>query len=283
VEVHAQLFMPPNGASGAKHPALLFFHGGSRRQMLLGWHYMYYYSNSYAMNQYLASRGYIVLSVNYRSGIGYGMKFREALRYGAAGASEFQDVMAAGRWLRARSDVDPKRIGLWGGSYGGYLTALGLARASDLFAAGVDMHGVHDWNHVIKGFIPAYDSVYYAQRAAVAYQSSPLNFIKTWRSPVLIIQGDDDRNVPFTESIYLAEALRKQGVPFEQLVFPDEVHDFLLYRSWVAAYHATADFFDRKLGADKAAASATSPGRGGPSASGPMTRPSAALTPSVEK
>lgn len=247
-EVHAQLFLPPHAARGERYPAILFFHGGSRRQMLLGWHYLYYYHNAYAMNQYLASRGYLVLSVNYRSGIGYGMRFREALHYGAAGASEFQDVMAAGRWLRARADVDPKRIGLWGGSYGGYLTALGLARASDLFAAGVDLHGVHDWNHVIKGFIPAYDSVYYARRAALAYRSSPLYFIKSWRSPVLIIQGDDDRNVPFTESIYLVEALRKQGVPVEQLVFPDEVHDFLLHRHWVAAYRAAADFFDRKLG-----------------------------------
>jgi dipeptidyl aminopeptidase/acylaminoacyl peptidase len=249
VTIHAQLFRPRDAAPGERHPAVVFFHGGSRRQMLLGWHYMYYYSNAYAMNQYLASRGYIVLSVNYRSGIGYGMAFREALRYGAAGASELQDVLAAGRWLQGRPDVDPARIGLWGGSYGGYLTALGLARASDLFAAGVDLHGVHDWNHVIKGFIPSYDSVYDAARARVAYRSSPLASISTWRSPVLLIHGDDDRNVPFTESVYLAEALRKHGVPFEQLVIPDEVHDFLLHRSWLAAYRAAADFFDRHLGA----------------------------------
>ena len=114
--------------------------------MLLGWHYMDYYNNSYAMNQYLASLGYIVLSVNYRSGIGYGLDFREALNYGATGASEFNDVLGAGLYLRSRPDVDPKRIGLWGGSYGGYLTALGLARASNLFAVGVDFHGVHDWS-----------------------------------------------------------------------------------------------------------------------------------------
>ena len=86
-----------------------------------------------------------MLSVNYRSGIGYGMNFREALNYGAGGGSEFNDVLGGGVFLKSRPDVDPKRIGLWGGSYGGYLTALGLARASDLFAAGVDMHGVHDW------------------------------------------------------------------------------------------------------------------------------------------
>ncbi len=113
--------------------------------MLLGWHYMYYYSNAYALNQYLANSGYVVLSVNYRSGIGYGLDFREALHYGAAGGSEYNDVQGAGVYLRTRADVDPARIGAWGGSYGGYLTAMALARASDLFRAGVDFHGVHDW------------------------------------------------------------------------------------------------------------------------------------------
>jgi len=245
MQIHGQLFLPRNAGDGARHPALVFFHGGSRRQMLLGWHYMLYYSNAYAMNQYLASRGYIVLAVNYRSGIGYGLNFREALNYGAAGASEFNDVEGAGLYLRARADVDPARIGLWGGSYGGYLTALGLARASDLFAAGVDMHGVHDWNTEIPTFASSYKPGERADFARLAWESSPLASISTWRSPVLLIQGDDDRNVPFAETVDLAEALRKQGVSFEQLVFPDEIHDFLMHRTWLAAYHASSDFFDK--------------------------------------
>src|SRR5206468_2996032 len=103
--IHGQLFRPANLRPGEQRPAVIFFHGGSRRQMLLGWHYMYYYRNAYALNQYLVSRGFVVLSVNYRSGIGYGMPFREALHYGAQGASEFQDVMAAGLYLRGRPDV----------------------------------------------------------------------------------------------------------------------------------------------------------------------------------
>ncbi len=247
LQVHGQLFLPPDAAGGARDPAVVFFHGGSRRQMLLGWHYMGYYSNAYALNQYLASRGYVVLSVNYRSGIGYGMKFREALNYGAAGASEFNDVLGAGLYLRGRSDVDPKKIGLWGGSYGGYLTALGLARASDLFAAGVDLHGVHDWNLEIPTFAPAYNPEKQQAAARLAWESSPLASVKTWRSPVLLIQGDDDRNVPFTETIHLVEALRRRQVDFELLVFPNEIHDFLLHRSWLRAYQAASDFFDRKL------------------------------------
>jgi dipeptidyl aminopeptidase/acylaminoacyl peptidase len=243
--IHAQLFLPPNAGDGARHPAIVFFHGGSRRQMLLGWHYMFYYSNSYAMNQYLASRGYIVLSVNYRSGIGYGLDFREALNYGAAGASEFNDVLGAGLYLRNRPDVDSRRIGLWGGSYGGYLTALGLSRASDIFAAGVDIHGVHDWNTEIPNFLSSYKPNERSDSARLAWESSPLSSVSTWRSPVLLIQGDDDRNVPFAEMVDLVEALRKQGVSFEQLVFPDEIHDFLLHRTWLAAYRAASDFFDR--------------------------------------
>jgi dipeptidyl aminopeptidase/acylaminoacyl peptidase len=247
MQIHGQLFLPANASDGSRRPAIVFFHGGSRRQMLLGWHYMYYYSNAYAMNQYLASRGYVVLSVNYRSGISYGLDFREALNYGAAGASEFNDVMGAGVYLRTRADVDPHRIGLWGGSYGGYLTALGLARASDLFATGVDIHGVHDWNTEIPNFAASYKPNQRADAARLAWESSPMSSISTWRSPVLLIQGDDDRNVPFAEMVDLAEALRKQGVSFEQLVFPDEIHDFLLYRNWLAAYHAASDYFDRHL------------------------------------
>jgi len=245
MRLHGQLFLPAQDAD--KHPAVVFFHGGSRREMLLGFHYMDYYSNAYAMNQYLASLGYVVLAANYRSGIGYGMDFREALNYGAAGASEFNDVLGAGLYLRGRADVDGARIGSWGGSYGGYLTALALARASDLFAAGVDLHGVHDWNIELGNWHASYDPNADPQAARVAWESSPLSSIKTWRSPVLLIQGDDDRNVQFSQTVKLAEALRAQGVYFEQRVFPDEIHDFLLHRNFVAAYTLGADFFNRKL------------------------------------
>jgi dipeptidyl aminopeptidase/acylaminoacyl peptidase len=247
MQIHGQLFLPPDHREGQRHPAMLFFHGGSRRQMLLGFHHRGYYHGAYAFNQVLASHGYVVLSVNYRSGIGYGLNFREAENYGAMGASEFNDVMGAGLYLRGRDDVDPHAIGLWGGSYGGYLTALGLARASDLFAAGVDLHGVHDWNAVINGFRPSYEPEDFPEFSRLAFESSPMAFLDGWRSPVLLIHGDDDRNVPFSESVDLAEELARRGIEFEQLVFPDEVHGFLLHRNWVAAFEASLDFLNRKL------------------------------------
>ncbi len=251
LQIHGQLFLPAEADDGKRHPAVVFFHGGSRRQMLLGWHYMQYYSNAYAENQYLASLGFIVLSVNYRSGIGYGLNFREALNYGATGASEFNDVLGAGLYLRNRSDVDGNRIGVWGGSYGGYLTALALSRASDLFAAGVDMHGVHDWNLENSYAEPAYRTDLDQQGPQLAWQSSPLSTVKGWRSPVLLMQGDDDRNVAFSQTVQLAQMLRAQGTPFEEHIFPDEIHDFLLHRTWLSAYGYEADFFQRYLLSDR--------------------------------
>jgi dipeptidyl aminopeptidase/acylaminoacyl peptidase len=247
MRISGQLFLPPGLKAGEKRPAVLFTHGGSRRQMLLGWHYMEYYHGTYAMNEHLASLGYVVLSINYRSGIGYGLDFREAMNYGATGASEFGDVLGAGLYLRSRADVDPARIGLWGGSYGGYLTALGLARASDLFNAGVDIHGVHDWNVVVGNFADTYDPQKREAFAKLAFASSPMSSLDTWRSPVLVIHGDDDRNVPFSETVDLVQELRKRKVEVEQLIFPDEVHDLLRHENWVKAFERTAEYFGRKL------------------------------------
>lgn len=240
MEIHGQLFKPRN--TSGRRPGIVFMHGGPIRQMLPTWHYSYYYHNSYAMNQYLASRGYMVLSVNYRSGIGYGRAFREAKHRGPRGASEYQDVVAAGKYLRARSDVDGKRIGLWGGSYGGYLTAMGLAHDSDMFAAGVDLHGVHDWSRRVGPSPWATGDL-----AKLGRESSPLSAVDKWKSPVLLIHGDDDRNVQFSQTVELVRKLRDRGVEFEELVFPDDVHDFLRHENWLRAYHAASDFFDRKL------------------------------------
>ncbi len=245
MQIHGQLFLPADGLP--KHPAVIFLHGGSRRQMLLGWNPMFYYYQAYAFNQYLAAKGYVVLSVNYRSGTGYGLNFREALDYGPSGGSEYSDVRGAGIYLRSRPDVMADRIGLWGGSYGGYLTALGLARDSSLFAAGVDLHGVHDWNDEMENDIPADQPARRQELARIALQSSPLAFLSTWRSPVLLIQGDDDRNVNFRQTEILVEALRKQRVPFEELIFPDEIHDFLTYDHWLKAYSAAETFLDKHL------------------------------------
>jgi dipeptidyl aminopeptidase/acylaminoacyl peptidase len=217
--------------------------------MMPGFHYMYYYHNAYAENQYLASRGYVVLSVNYRLGVMYGRAFREAANAGWRGSSEYKDVVAGARYLQGLQYVDRKRIGIWGGSYGGLLTALALARNSDIFAAGVDFHGVHDWSALLAG--RAGDAPDAKEAAKLAFDSSPVASVAGWKSPVLFMHGDDDRNVPFSQTTDLIQRLRQQNVDIEQIIFPDEIHDFLLWRTWVRGYRATAQFFDRKLKGEK--------------------------------
>ncbi len=252
VRVHAQLFLPPS-RNAARSPAIVYVHGGPSRQMLLGWHYGDYYANAYAMNQYLASRGFVVLSINYRLGIGYGYDFFRPLRAGAQGASEYLDVKAAGEYLRARADVDGERIGIYGGSYGGYLTALALGRDSDLFAAGVDIHGVHDFTSDGGSRFGAGSWQYersssqVQELADVAWQSSPVSAISTWTSPVLLIHGDDDRNVRFSQTVDLIQRLRAHNVPFESLIIPDDTHHWMRYSNQQRVNAATAEFFERTL------------------------------------
>jgi dipeptidyl aminopeptidase/acylaminoacyl peptidase len=253
VTVHAQLFEKAGGPP--KKAAVIFVHGGPPRQMLLGWHYSDYYSNAYAMNQYLASRGFVVLSVNYRLGIGYGYEFHRPAAGGAQGASEYLDVKAAAEWLRSQPQVDPARVGIYGGSYGGFLVALGLARNSDLFAAGVDIHGVHDWlGDGGRGFFTRdryEEAPDRAKALELAWQSSPVASISTWKSPVLLIHGDDDRNVRFGQTVDLVRRLAAKGIEFEELVIPDDTHHWMRHANAVTIDSATAAYFEKKLSPDK--------------------------------
>jgi len=248
LDIHCQLFLPKGAKPGDKRPAVVFMHGGPIRQMLLGWHMREYYHNAYALNQYLASKGYVVLSVNFRSGIGYGFDFRTAPNQGPRGASEYQDIVASGRYLQKRPEVDPNKIGLWGGSYGGYLTALGLARDSELFAAGVDLHGVHDWALRAQRREGGGWGIRGEELMSSAFQSSPVADVYFWSSPVLFIHGDDDRNVDFIQTTNLVQQLRKSGkAHVEVLIFPDEVHSFLRHDIWLKVFKSASDFFDRFL------------------------------------
>ena len=249
--IHGQLFEKAGGsAKKSDRPALVYVHGGPSRQMLLGWHYSDYYANAYAMNQWLANQGFVVLSVNYRLGIGYGFDFQNPANGGAMGASEYQDVRAGAVWLAQQPEVDAARIGIFGGSYGGFLTALALGRDSKLFAAGVDTHGVHDWNRDEYDTrqtgrfekIPDFDK---AMR--VVYESSPISSVNTWTSPVLLIHGDDDRNVRFSQTTDFVQRLNKRGVPIETMVIVDDTHHWMRHANALRAGHATADFLKRRL------------------------------------
>lgn len=245
--IHAQLFK--GKGKQTKKPAIIYVHGGPSRQMLLGWNYSEYYSNAYAVNQYLASLGFDVLSVNYRLGIGYGYEFQNAPQGGSSGIAEYQDIKAAALWLSKQSDIDASRIGVYGGSYGGYLTNMALAKDSKLFAAGVSVHGMGDLTvdnelKTVEKFGKAPDA---ALAEKIIWESSPVAYINSWTSPVLLIHGDDDRNVHFSQSSDVFKRLTQKNVPVESLVIVNDTHHFMKYENQMKVNRAIADFFVRKL------------------------------------
>jgi dipeptidyl-peptidase 4 len=234
LEIHNQLFLPPDLKPGERRPAIVFVHGGPVRQMMPAYHYMQFYHWAYGINQWLANQGYIVMSINYRSGVGYGRSFRAAANVGAAGNAEYQDVVAGGKYLQTRPDVDPNRVGIWGLSYGGLLTAQALARNSDIFKAGVDLAGVHLFGSSLDP-------------ASVSYKSSAISAVDGWKSPVLLIQGDDDRNVAFQQTTGLVQLLRARDVYYELIVFPDDVHESLLHSRWIYTLGRMETFLHKQL------------------------------------
>lgn len=234
LKFHNQLFLPKDLRAGEKRPAIVFVHGGPVRQMILGYHYMEVYHLFYGVNQWLASQGYVVLSVNYRGGVGYGKSFRTAPNTNSRGNSEYQDVLAAGKYLQTRPDVDARRVGIWGLSYGGLLTAQALARNSDIFVAGVDLAGVHLYGNNLDP-----DNL--------AYKSSAISEIANWKSPVFLIHGDDDRNVNFAQTVGLVSLLRAHNIPHEIMVQPDDTHETLLYRRWLPLWERMEVFLNKHL------------------------------------
>lgn len=245
--IHAQLFEGKGKA--AKKPAIIYIHGGPSRQMLLGWNYSEYYTNAYAMNQYLASLGFTVLSVNYRMGIGYGYEFQNAPNCGRRGAAEYQDIKAAAVWLASQQNINASKIGVYGGSYGGYLTNMALAKDSKLFAAGVSIHGMGDLSSDNDRRTPErYEKAPDAELALkTIWNSSPVAYIGTWTSPVMLIHGDDDRNVQFSQSTDMNRRLLEKGVDVSTLVIVDDTHHWMKYENVMKVNQAVADFFVKKL------------------------------------
>ena len=170
------------------------------------------------------------------------------LNTGGAGNAEYKDVLAAGKYLQGRADVDATKIGIWGLSYGGVLTAQALARNSDIFKVGVDLAGVHMWGNSIEP-------------DAVSFQSSAIGAIGTWKSPVLLLHGDDDRNVAFAQTTGLVQLLRAHNVDHELIVFPDDVHDSLLYSRWIYTFDRMDAFLKKFLGSAGSKITTTSGGR----------------------
>jgi dipeptidyl aminopeptidase/acylaminoacyl peptidase len=250
-DIHGQLFVPRNQTQ--RGPALIFTHGGpSADDARIPLHAVLpqrLCAESVSREQRL-HRALSELPARHhaRPSVSRAAECRLARRVGIQGCGRGRKVFANARQRRSAADR------FVGGSYGGFLTAMGLARNSDIFKAGVDFHGVHDW----ASFLPTWPEMWpegadaapdVKEARALAFKSSPVASIATWRSPVLFVHGDDDRNVPFQQTTDLVEKLRARHVPIKELVMADEIHDLLRWSNWVRAYKATAEFFDRELAA----------------------------------
>jgi dipeptidyl aminopeptidase/acylaminoacyl peptidase len=230
LKISNTLFLPQDLKAGEKRPAIIFVHGGPQRQMMPGYHYMQFYHWAYAVNQWLASQGYVVLSINYRSGVGYGRSFRNAPGTQARGNSEYQDVLAGAKLLQGRADVDASRIGIWGLSYGGLLTSQALARNSDIFVAGADLAGVHLYGGVIDS-------------TNLAFRSSAVGAIDGWKSPVFLVHGDETAMSTLHDG-GLVQLLRARNVPRAQVV-PDDLHESMLHSKWIETFDKMGVFLKR--------------------------------------
>lgn len=255
---YGQMFRPPS--SGGPYPAILYLHDGPGQQSLPGFQPSLEMSFHYTICQYLAHKGFVVFDLNYRGSGGYNKSFREAKDRSWQGASEYHDVQAAGKWLSRQPQVNSKQVGIMGKGWGGYLTALGLARDSQLFHAGVDVHGYHHLPRLIRTATPslsesnelftcieAESATRNIACAKLAIEHSPWDRLDDWMSPVLLVHGDNNKQVPFSESQQLHHALNRQGVQVKSLVLPGETHTFTYHTSWKKLAHITYIFFKNDM------------------------------------
>lgn len=251
LNVRGLLYKPRGFRSSDKRPAVVYVHGGSRsiETFRTGRH-------GDSLVEALVMNGYVVLLPNYRSGIGYGLEFREAEGYGGSGGTDTLDAIAAGEYLGALPGVDPARLGIFGISYGGYLTTAALARAPQLWAAGVSIVGVGDWQMELEldagGSRLPYRLSQRMKFEDLAFDSSANSRLDAWRAPLLLLSGDDDQQGWLVQAIQLGQNLRRRGIPVEAVVEPSGTHNAATLADRLARVRNGLAFFDKYLKAPAA-------------------------------
>jgi dipeptidyl aminopeptidase/acylaminoacyl peptidase len=228
----------PNGA------AVIFVHGAGYLHNV--GNFWSEYPREYMFNQFLASKGYTVLDLDYRGSDGYGRDWRTAI-YRHMGGRDLQDQVDASKYLAQTIHVDPKRIGIYGGSYGGFITLMALFTESPHFGAGAALRSVTDWAHYNQGYTS--DILNLPQNDTLAYrQSSPIYFAEGLQDPLLMAHGMSDTNVHFQDIVRLTERLIELGkTRWELAAYPVEDHAFVRPSSWADEYRRIFELFERYL------------------------------------
>ncbi len=245
-EVPAYLFVPPNLDRSKKHPAIVWVHGDGIAQNYDGWHIRRDYAVYYSFHQYLAQQGYVVIAPDYRGSVGYGRSWRVA-PYRDLGGMDYRDVAAAVPYLASLLYVDTDRVGIWGLSYGGFLTLSALTNDPELFRCGVDVAGVEDFRDWFRdpGGIWVAGRLGDPRENPSAYsQAAPIERVDRITRPLLVLHGTADVNVPFVESLRLVDELLRRGKKFDFAVYPGELHYFHREHVLRDAWRRVRDFFD---------------------------------------
>lgn len=241
-QVRARLYKPANFVPGG--PGVVFVHGAGYLQNVHRW--WSYYAREYMFHHLLMERGYIVMDVDYRGSAGYGRDWRTAI-YRHMGGKDLDDIVDAARWLVSHEGADPKRLGVYGGSYGGFITLMAMFTHPDVFAAGAALRPVTDWAHYNHEYTSNILNV--PQQDADAYrQSSPIYFAQGLKGALLICHGMADTNVHFQDTVRLVEKLielRKQN--WDLAVYPAENHSFVEPASWADEYKRILNLFEKNL------------------------------------
>jgi dipeptidyl aminopeptidase/acylaminoacyl peptidase len=239
--IYARLYLPKDYSPAKTYPAIFFIHGaGYLQDAHSGWSY---YFHEFMFDTFLNQHGYIVMDMDYRASAGYGRDWRTAI-YRQMGHPEVEDITDGAHWLEKNYHTDPKRLGVWGGSYGGFMTYMMMFRAPELFAAGAALRPVGDWadynDPYTSGILnrPDVDPEAY-------FTSSPINYAGALQHPLLIIQGMKDDNVFFIDTVHMTQKLIELRNPnFSVMFYPTEHHDFHDAASWLDEYRRIWHQFD---------------------------------------
>jgi len=240
-QISAFVYVPHNAPRDQTHPAIVLVHGGPTSQAV---------NNFNRLVQYLVNQGYLVIAPNYRGSTGYGKEFMDANRFDMGGG-DLQDVFAAADWIQKTGYVDPKKLVVLGGSYGGYMSMMALTKAPQTWAAGVPIVPFVNWFTEIENEDPLLQEYDLAtmgdpvKNKALWEDRSPINFVDHIKAPVLLLAGGNDPRCPKSEAQQVADAIKKRGGTVELKIYDNEGHGFARVENQIDAYTRVAEFLKK--------------------------------------